>query len=208
MTQHNSGKILGKSSSEYSDKLRRMFSNIVPFSQQEWQQASNLFTFHCYQADEYIFSANDSPDKIYFVLAGLGRYFYINESGNEKNKGLVKPGGAFLNIKTLVTGQKSDLYTQALTECHTAAIKYSDLIALSENNVNWGRYIRKLYEITLIKKINREASFLLMSAKERYQLFLQEFADVVDLIPLYHVAMYIGVTDVSLSRIRAEMGLT
>lgn len=58
------------------------------------------------------------------------------------------------------------------------------------------------------EKEKRDAGFLLLNAKQRYQQFLHEFGHDSDRIPLRHVAMYIGVTDVTLSRIRREMGLT
>ena len=60
----------------------------------------------------------------------------------------------------------------------------------------------------MIKKEKREAGLLLLSAKERYQSFLCDFSEEIQHIPLRQVAMYIGVTDVALSRIRREMGLT
>ena len=66
----------------------------------------------------------------------------------------------------------------------------------------------RLLEQLAIKKERREADFLLMSATERYEKFLQEYAHIVDSIPNYHIASYLGITEVGLSRIRRQLKLT
>ena len=190
------------------DKLFEILQNLAPFSRKEWERARPLFVFKTYAANEMIFSADDKPMQIHFLIEGIGRYFYIDIEGKERNKSLVKAGGAFASISTLVSGEGSPFYTQAITECSTGAIAYSDLIKLSEQNKNWATFLRRVYENLALKKERREAGFLLLSARQRYEEFLSEFGGQSDLIPLIHVAMYLGITDVSLSRIRKEMGLT
>lgn len=193
---------------EYQKLLHNIFSQIVSFSQEEWDKLLPDITFHTYEPKEYIFSYGDTPDEIYFVLEGIGRYFYIDKEGKERNKSLVRAGGAFASVSTLVEESPSPFYTQAITQCTTASIKYDALIKLSENSSNWNAFIRKIFERLVLKKEKREAGFLLMSATERYKIFLSEFGEESNLIPLRQVAMYIGVTDVTLSRIRRDMGLT
>ena len=54
----------------------------------------------------------------------------------------------------------------------------------------------------------REASLLGHSPAERYQAFRASHAHLEGRLPLHHVARYLGVTNVSLSRIRARLGLS
>jgi len=193
---------------KYQKLLQHIFSKIVPFSQGEVDRVLPIFSFQTYEPKEYIFSYGDTPDEVYFVVEGIGRYFYIDKEGKERNKSLVRTGGAFASVSTLVEGSPSPFYTQAITQCTTGSIKYDDLIKLSENDRKWGDFVRKIFELLVLKKEKREAGFLLMPATERYQLFLSEFGEESNLILLRQVAMYIGVTDVTLSRIRRVMGLT
>ena len=188
--------------------LYGIFSQAVSFEPCEWHKSLPYFSFHEYRAKETIFSHGDYPLEIHFVLDGIGRYFYVDKEGKERNKSLVKPAGAFSSVSTLIDGAPSPFFAQAISACSIAAIKYEDLIKLSESNANWGVFVRKLLERLILKKERREASFLLMTARERYEQYLSEFKEESHLIPLRHVAMYIGVTDVTLSRVRKEMGLT
>jgi len=193
---------------EMVNQLVRVFSTRVSLTQDDWDKLLAEMTFKVYQPKDFIFSFNDKPNNIYFVIEGVGRYFYIDQEGRERNKSLVRAGGAFASISTLVENSPSPFYTQAITPCRVAAIDYASLVKLAQVHSNIMAFLLQLFERLVLKKEKREASFLLLSARERYQIFLKEFEGESHLIPLRHVAMYLGITDVSLSRIRKEMDLT
>jgi len=54
-------------------------------------------------------------------------------------------------------------------------------------------------------KMSREQQFLQTTATERYQALLTSHPDWVRRIPLRHLASYLGITDVALSRIRRRL---
>ncbi len=190
------------------NRLHDFLSQVIPFSSSEITEALPHFTFHSFPPNKIIFSQGDFAYDVHFLLKGIGRYYYIDREGRERNKSLVKSGGAFASISTVVEQSPSPFFTQALTACNTASIKYSHLIELSMRHTNWACFVRVIYERLALKKEKREASFLLLSARERYEQYIHEFGEESEHIPLYQVAMYLGITDVSLSRIRREMGLT
>jgi hypothetical protein len=53
-------------------------------------------------------------------------------------------------------------------------------------------------------KERREIELVLLQADERYKIFKQEYPNLENLIPQYHIASYLGVTPTQLSRIRAK----
>jgi hypothetical protein len=60
-------------------------------------------------------------------------------------------------------------------------------------------------EALAVKKTSREAGFLLDSAEQRYKSFLEQEPELVRRLPLYHIASFLGITDVALSRIRRRI---
>ncbi|AIS58355.1 MULTISPECIES: Crp/Fnr family transcriptional regulator [Vibrio] len=188
--------------------LLSALSRWAPLGQTDLVHALDDITIHAHQPLENLFCSGDVVLDVHFVLDGIGRYFYLDEQGNERNKSLVTTGGAFASLSSLVEASPSPFFAQTLTPCTTASIRYERLVALSRIHPNWAEFLRMLLERLVLKKERREAGFLLLNAKQRYQQFLHEFGHDSDRIPLRHVAMYIGVTDVTLSRIRREMGLT
>lgn len=67
---------------------------------------------------------------------------------------------------------------------------------------NWGR---KFAELELIKAEERLISLQFKSATERYKELLIDNPGLLQRVPLGHIASYLGITQVSLSRIRAEI---
>ncbi|CAK2502823.1 Crp/Fnr family transcriptional regulator [Vibrio splendidus] len=188
--------------------LHSAFFSLVPLSQADLVLALPFFRFRYFAPNEFIFLSGDVISDVHFVLDGVGRYFYIDKNGNERNKSLVRKGGAFASISSIVEGSPSPFFAQAIASCTVASISYSNLLDLSKTNSNWGDFVRMMFERLVLKKEKREAGFLMLSAKERYMQFLTEFGEDSKNIPLRHVAMYLGITDVTLSRIRREMDLT
>jgi CRP-like cAMP-binding protein len=192
----------------FLNKLQQNFSHLVSFSLAEWEAGVSCFTIKSWLADETVFAAGSFPSKIHFIIEGRARYFYLTHDGVEKTKSIIGTGGTLASMSTLVSGAPSPFYVQTLTPCITAIISYDNLMSLADTYHSWNTLIRKLLEQLALKKERREASFLLLNARQRYEQFLTEFGEQADEIPLRHVAMYLGITDVSLSRIRKEMGLT
>ena len=67
---------------------------------------------------------------------------------------------------------------------------------------NWGR---RFAEQELVKTEERLISRQFRTAKERYKEILKDNPDLIQRVQLGHIASYLGITQVSLSRIRAEI---
>lgn len=188
--------------------LRRCFAGMVEFDDREWARAAPLFARVAWPAGAYVLHAGETASHAYFLIEGRVRDFYTTADGKERIKAIVGPGAPLASMHTWVHGLPSPFSIQTLRPCVAAAIAYPDFAALCEASQPWNVLLRRMLENLALRKERREASFLLLSAQERYEQFLDEFADLADEIPLNQVAMYLGITDVALSRIRKRMGLT
>jgi CRP-like cAMP-binding protein len=180
----------------------------LDFSDAAWKETLSNTIFRFWDVNETIFSAGEYPRKAYFLVQGRGRYFYVDKEGKEKVKSIVRVGGVYASMSTLVNGEPSPFYAQSMVKSITAEIDYKDVLALCEKYWEWSILLRRLLEQLTLKKEKREAAFLMLSAQERYEQFLDEYGREASEIPLKQVASYIGVTDVALSRIRKKMSLT
>ena len=71
-----------------------------------------------------------------------------------------------------------------------------------ESGPAFERLGRKLAEHILVRKERKARSLMLQSATERYASLVAERPDLVQRVPQYHLASYLGMTDVHLSRVR------
>ena len=60
----------------------------------------------------------------------------------------------------------------------------------------------KLLETQLMYKENKERFMLLYTPEERYELFCQHYPHLLHRLTDYHIAAYLGITPISLSRIK------
>jgi len=84
-------------------------------------------------------------------------------------------------------------------------ISYRDLNALYEANPGWAKFGRLLAELFFAYAQSRTEEFMFFSHEERYLRLLEEHPNIVDRIPAYHIASFLGITNPSLSRIRKRI---
>jgi len=189
-------------------ELRSSLNKLLPLEDAAWIAAVPHFSYRRFPAGAYMIEAGNVTTDLYFLTSGLARFYYLTPNGKQFNKSFSTNGQALSSISSLVMGAPSPFYVQALDSCECLSISYRDFLTLSDQHRDWERLRARLLEQLAIKQERRAADFLLLSAEERYEKFLHEYAHVADSIPNYHVASYLGITEVALSRIRRRMGLT
>lgn len=188
--------------------LRPIFERAGPLSDSAWEAMVPELVFRSFRPKEPVFEAGQVVRDLNFVVSGLARYYYLDADGDEANKSFCDKGHILTSSTSLFSGQPSPFHVQALTEVECLSISYSRFVELGSRWPEWNVvHIFFLKQLVLMKE-RREAEFLTLSATERYQRFLANFADLVSHIPNYQIASYIGVTEVGLSRIRRRLGLT
>jgi len=187
--------------------LKAKLSRITSFPDSSWAAAERVFSCRSFGAQAAIIEAGDVITELHFLLSGIARYYYLTHDGKEFNKSFARCGQVLSSVSSLANGTPSPFFIQALEPCECLSIQYAALNVLCDTHRDWESLVRRLLEQLVIKKERREADFLLLSAAEQYKKYLVEFADVADRIPHYHVASYLGITDVALSRIRKRLGL-
>ncbi|OJJ10927.1 hypothetical protein BKI51_13575 [Alphaproteobacteria bacterium AO1-B] len=173
---------------------------------QSAEAASDASVVRRFEADDILFSAGERPDVLYFIQSGLVRFFYLTDDGKEFNKNFVAAGSVVTSLSTFLSGVPSPFFTQALEETVTIALPIEFVRRQVEADIYWERLLSRSVAMLALKKEQREASFLLQDAGARYQAFLDDFSDLAPRLPQYHIASYLGITPVALSRIRARRG--
>ena len=140
---------------------------------------------------------------IYFVKEGCVRIYYfkddidITESFEFENAFVAR-------AESLFTGKPSLKAIQAIEDSFLIAIDSTILFQLFDTHHDLERLFRKIIESSYVNTVNRIESLQFHTADERYHDLLKEHKDVLKRVPLKYIASYLGITPVSLSRIRAR----
>ena len=140
-----------------------------------------------------------------FLVSGIARYYYLSVEGKERNKSFAKPICAITSLPTLIDASPATFSAQALSDCVCLSISYQQIQELNDSYKCWARLCLRIFERLALEKDVRIAELLMCSATERYLIFLEEYAELAEQIPNYHIASYLGITEVALSRIRNKL---
>lgn len=148
-------------------------------------------------------SPGDRWNELMVICQGVFRLYYLDSEGKESNKGFFSEGQILAPMARSAIEEPSLFFVETLTDVEVCQCRYDQLAAALNKYPGSNRLFHSLAEGLLEDKIRREVMFLQLDAKARYEEFKANCPDFFDRIPLRHIASYLGMTDVTLSRIRS-----
>lgn len=137
----------------------------------------------------------------FLLLSGIIRGYYLDVDGNDVTHMFIFEGTTY-GSDFLTTDKPHVCNFEALEDCMAAELNRTVLLErLKTDQSLMTAYIRMLEE-ALKRKILRETSLVTKTATERYLDFKKEYPDIDERISQAHIASYLGISPVSLSRIR------
>lgn len=141
---------------------------------------------------------------LYFIRSGIVRA-YSNADRGDVTFWFGKEGDVVISMKSYVSGQPGYEHVETLEACDLYQMKALDLESLFASDIHIANWGRKLIGQELIKTEERLISMQFKTAQQRYLDLISSTPDLLHRVPLCHIASYLGITQVSLSRIRAEI---
>ena len=129
-------------------------------------------------------------------------YWLVN--GEEITTSFSCEGGIVFSMDELYYNKMSEEFVKTLEDVVAYKITLSDLIRLFQTNIelaNWGRIIHQ-NEYRRLHRSHKDR--LTLSAKERYEEFMQQFPQICQRVQLGYIASYLGITLPTLSRLRSR----
>lgn len=179
------------------------FAQYIPLSpalQQELERRIQLVHF---AKGDLVHSAERICKASYFIQKGLLRTYYLKEEREISE--YFSAENEWVNSPRSFMQQKLDIYhIDALEPTTTFQLKLQDLGFLFDHFPEMERYARLSMGGVMGHLVERVTSLRFSSAREKYQHFCEVYAGVHHRIPLGMVASYLGISQETLSRIRAE----
>jgi CRP-like cAMP-binding protein len=140
---------------------------------------------------------------IYFINKGLARIYYFKD-GIDITDSFALENNVIARVESLFTGKPSRKAIQILEDAEVIAVDASKLFELYDSYTEIERLFRKIFEASYVETVNRIEGLQFHTAEERYNALLVDTPDIIRRVPLKYIASYLGITQVSLSRIRAQ----
>lgn len=171
---------------------------------EELQAFLNQHTYKIQVPKNEIFSPHDTYNtQIYFVEKGLSRSFYY-EKGKDITTKFYQEGRLMAHIDTLFENQNSKYNLETIEDSEIVYCDYRKLEEFCKESIAVANFSRFILGKLLVQMSERIASLQYRTATERYDQLMKENPDILLRAPLRMVASYLGISQETLSRIRAK----
>lgn len=172
-------------------------------SDNSFHEFSNYMECVQYPKGTTIIHADKVEPYFYVLKSGIARAYSDGEN-QQITFWFGQKGDVLFSFNSYINNSTGYENIELLENCSLIRIRLTDLFSLYNRHLeiaNWGR---KIAEQELIATEKRLIDRAFKGAAERYQEFITQSPELIKRVALKHIASYLGVTQVTLSRIRAS----
>jgi len=144
-------------------------------------------------------------DKLGFILSGVVRFFYEDESGEDRTALFHKEHEFIASLTSYFQMVPSSGVVQAETNCKILVFERNDWVVLCEKIPKWLFAFNSITTNYLLDQTKFQRILINKDTKTSYLTFLEKYPTIVNQVPLGHIASYLGMTQSNLSRVRNEV---
>ena len=188
-------------------QFRTGMAQFVTFNDEEWQAFTQYLKFSTLKKKEHFIAAGSVCNHIGFILKGSVRYYYIKD-GTELTGYFSFENEFTSSYKSYLRREPCLNYIQALEETSLILISFTAMQQMLDNPLlayKMERFGRLVAEYLICCYEERISSFIAQTAEERYLKMMETDRQVFQRIPQHYIANFLGITGVSLSRIRKRV---
>lgn len=157
------------------------------------------------QKNDIVFTESKKNNSEYLLLSGVIHRYNISDKGDIVTTGFYITGSVITPHFARTNKGKNIFSLQALTEAVLVEIPVKELDYLRNTNEEFHAFGQRIIEAEIADNFYNEVVFRSYSAKERLLALRKKFPNIENLVPHHTIASYIGITNVSLSRLRNEL---
>jgi CRP-like cAMP-binding protein len=182
--------------------LRNHIETFVKMPDDDWKLLLPHLTIINLHKNQLFIQEGKRETRIAFVLEGMLRQYYTKD-GEDKTTYFYFENHLMTSYVSCITAKPSLLSIEALSNVTCLCFPYSIMLQLFDKSMAWQKFGRLVAEYLGIGLEERMVSLLLQSPEERYiDLLNSNKKKIIERIPQHYIANYLGITAVSMSRIR------
>jgi len=159
-----------------------------------------------YKKKEFLSKAGELQSNFYILKSGIARSYYSDEAGKTHirtffTKKMQNTG----DVGALLTGKPAQLYYDCLTDCEVYIINFEKFKDIAKRNHKFSIFYSSILSLAVLALESKIYDLSVLNGTERYLKLKAQNPGIENLIPQYHIASYLNITAVQLSRIRKDL---
>ncbi|WP_020397004.1 Crp/Fnr family transcriptional regulator [Thiolinea disciformis] len=155
-----------------------------------------------YKRGEALLRQNELWQQVFLIETGLIRLYFLRSDGREFNKNFYREGQLVCPLTPHMLHKPALFGISCIENCTIWQCSATSFMEILQGHHAWNLVQSHFLSQLVDHKLQREHDLLSLSAKERYTAFCERQPELASRIPLVQLASYLGITDVSLSRLR------
>jgi len=189
------------------NQFRKALEKYVIFNEDEWDLFISYLSFSTLKKKEHFVKEGKVCSDMGFIVSGSMRHYHLKDG--EEVTGYFSFENEFTSsLKSYLTRQPACNYVQALEDTTLILISYQQMQKMLSTPLlayKMERFGRLLAEYVLICYEDRMTSFITQTPEERYLKMIETSGEIFQRIPQHYIANFLGITPVSLSRIKKRI---
>jgi len=190
---------------KYQEQLTSALAKFNTGALPLWNEFISLFKVVDLKAEDYWVRSEDLCEHMAFISKGLLRLFYDSPEGHEYNQGFYSENMLLAPLDAILKNRPSQYQIQALEDTFLLVADYQAFHMLGEKEPAWRNAELQLTQWLFMGNARRQAELLVGDADQRYRWFCKQHPELIQRLPQYHIASYLGISPVSLSRLRKQI---
>lgn len=180
-------------------ELFRRFSFLRP---QDLITLFKICSFKTIKKGELLVKEGELCKYTFLIRKGIVRTYILTKDGSERTIRLAKEKDFTSPYQCFLKGLPSSEYLEALEDCKVVAIDTNRLNEIAKTNIRILQLAHEGVKEAFIEAIMRVEFFTTLTPEQRYNNLFESSPELLQRVPQKYLASYLGVTTVSLSRIR------
>ncbi len=186
---------------DYRNRLFRLF----PLDDKNFEELLDAVSFLKVPSGTVLLSEGEIATKLFIVIDGCLRTYFIKEDGKEITFQFFIENQMVASFQSATTGTPAREYIEAIEDSVIGSIPMKALERIISKCDSMRNGFNKFLMKRLVYYMNRCSSYILDNPERRYLKLVEENPDLVARLPKQYIASFLGVTPVSLSRIRSRV---
>lgn len=184
--------------------IKGFVSEYHTLSSTSLKEFEDLFTEKHYKKNDVLYRNGETSSKLFIMVEGVARSVVIDKNGKERTRTIFKAPAIFSSLVSSEYGGPSVEFN-CLTDATVFEGSFSRFIELTKKKHDVSTLYTKFLEEAFVYMQEKATILSTLNATERYLHLKNRIPDIENLIQLNHIASYLSITSIQLSRIRKKV---
>lgn len=179
----------------------KIFKQFTEFNESELKIIMPYFEYKKFKKKSILLDIGNISNEVFYLVKGCIR-LYCEKNGEELSTYFFTENMFAGSYDSFLARKPSKVAIETLEECEVLVLSHTGQEKLYEVFPKMNEFIRKAIEERFVLLHDLFISYLLNSPEERFLMLQKERPELLQRIPQHQIASFLGITRVSLSRIR------